>query len=67
MNAQQRKWLELVAGSRDGQRENLLPAKISRWMESAGYVERIVPHNPTNYERLVINSAGRKALAAFAK
>lgn len=63
MTEQQRKWLDLVRMSKDGQREDLIPPKVARWMERSGYVDRRIPTNPSHYERFVITSAGIAALS----
>ena len=70
MTPTQRKWLELVAMSSGGgsmyagQRQDLIPPKVARWMEREGVVHLEVPRNPSHKERFVISQAGRDALAA---
>ncbi len=70
MTPKQRKWLELVdmasrgSGMYAGERVDVLPPKVARWMEEAGYVYRVVPHNPVHKERLAVTEAGRAALRA---
>lgn len=68
MTEQQRKWLDLVrlasnaSRGSPGEREDLVPSKVARWMERSGYVDRVIPHNPVHKERFVITDAGLDAL-----
>ena len=70
LTTQDRKWLDLIrmASTRSrgslGERDDLLPPKVLRRLERAGFVDRITPHNPVHKDRIVITEAGREALAA---
>ena len=70
LTTQDRKWLDLIrlasTASRGyaGEREDVVPLNVRRRLEQAGFVDRVIPLNPAHKERLVINGAGREALAA---
>lgn len=69
LTAKERKWLDLIStatahgsGLYDGERADLVPAKIARKFESSGWVERVYPHNRVHKDRFVITSKGLDAL-----
>ena len=69
MNKQQRNWLktiEMCSGPSSsmypGLQTDAVPSNPARHLESDGYIERYVPHNPVHKDRWVITDTGRAAL-----
>lgn len=69
MTPKQRLWLERIRSASDGgggmysgERVDFVPDKIVRWLDQNGFVDWVMPHNPSHKERIKITYEGRKAL-----
>ena len=71
LTAKQHKWLDQIASSSRakssmyaGLRADLVPDKMLRFFQGAGYVDVVVPHNLAHKDRIVITHLGLEALSA---